>query len=442
MESSNGHFSVRYPRVDVPRLQAEAAAQYLENAYDAHEQLGLSFAGRTRWPVEVEFKKLDADGYFLTSYRGDNYATIALNKDGLDDDTELRTTTGHELLHLVQYLYDPRWAITKKGYPAVFQWLNEATAVWCERGLSGDAGYVSGAFPGLELAPFQGMQAGAADDPSSHGYGMSSFVEYIVKKHGQTLIPTWYSMIKDGEHPVRAIDISLDYRLPLEWEPFLRSYLMGEIYGVYASRFMSDTWDSFIPQTKDDTLKVFSESYPDLSARTFFIRFHPNLPAYSDGAALKLHIDQQEADLTAFIYDGQASQPMIFHSHSMDSLLITDLKGLQSTNKRILLLVSNTRFSDPYTNETTINLTAEVIEVPSSYKAFVEWSVNAYNWKVTDSGGTSWETGSNGPWSIGSTYYDYSWGALEDRQTSQYFTSTWNSHPLYDSGSRVYQPDA
>ena len=57
-KTSAGHFSIVYPRKYVERAQAVSLGEYLETAFTHHEQLGLSFAARTRWPISVEVLKL------------------------------------------------------------------------------------------------------------------------------------------------------------------------------------------------------------------------------------------------------------------------------------------------------------------------------------------------------------------------------------------------
>jgi len=173
-------------------------------------------------------------------------------------------------------------------YPGAFWWLNEAVAAWSEEFFSDPASFERpGPFPGNEMAPFQGMEAGWKSDYSrgiEHGPGMAAVLKYLtsIPAFGIGGISKTYQAILNGENHIAALLRSVD-ELPAEWWPeFFRNYIGGRLYGVEGRVFtdrnnLSGAWSV---NRATDTLKVFSSDeatvglYPDLSCKLFKIDIH------------------------------------------------------------------------------------------------------------------------------------------------------------------------
>ena len=171
--TTGGHFKIEYASRWTSLSSVQELGRYLEEAYTTVSNLGFSYEERTNWPVSVTVKSLDKEvyGYATNSVWGNNYGYMEFNSLNMSDLPEMRTTAGHEFFHLAQAFYDPRNSYSKANSGGPHYWLDEATAVWIEEKFTDTQDYVSPVRAGNNLAPFNGVIAGAADIPDKHGYG-------------------------------------------------------------------------------------------------------------------------------------------------------------------------------------------------------------------------------------------------------------------------------
>ncbi|MEA3358133.1 MAG: invasin domain 3-containing protein, partial [Thermodesulfobacteriota bacterium] len=354
-----GHFIINYPTWWVSRSDLDPLFQYLEEAYTTYENMGFSYGGRTKWPVEVNVMHLASDtyGHFCLAFLGNNYVTLEFNMFKLGNLSELRRTAGHEFFHLIQYLYDSRDKISRNSKRNArtisIQWLNEATAVWAEEKFTNIPNYVSPIRDGHEMAPFDGMEAGSGGNivqSGGHGYGMSAFIKYLVSKYGESILRDIYLQILEQKHPVEAINQSLRVNddLFFMWEHFLREYVTGNIYNVQKARFTAIISGLFRIQSDTDRSKTFTENYPDLSAKLFRIRL--DYPEIDKDASINLKTNQ--GYITAFKIKDQIQ----YLDHSMKNLTIPDIRKLTDEGYDLLVMVTNSNYSSPYTNSKAIKL--------------------------------------------------------------------------------------
>jgi len=360
-----GHFLIRYPTYFVSRADLDPLFQYLEEAYTTYENMGFSYGGRTRWPIEVTVmhKASDTYGNFCKSFWGNNSATLEFNQHKLGDLPALRTTAGHEFFHFIQYLYDSRNNFSRNhdyfAFSISLHWLDEATAVWAEGKFTDIPNYVSPIREGHKMAPFDGMEAGSGGNIISagyHGYGMSAFIKYLVGKYGESIVRDIYLKILDQQHPIQAINQNLGItdNLFMIWEPFLREYVTGAIYNVTRERFTGNASGIFQIQSEADTSKSFTEGYPDLSAKLFMIRL--DYPDISPAKAISFAIDQDVCDITLFKFR-MADTLIQYLSHSTTKQLIQkDLRSLTDDGYYLLVMVTNSNYFAPYINTKQIKL--------------------------------------------------------------------------------------
>ncbi|MBK7174654.1 MAG: hypothetical protein IPH84_15815 [Bacteroidales bacterium] len=186
LTSSGGHFNLTFPASKAS--QASTVASYLEEAYTTFNSPPFSFdySNRTSWPMSVTLYPMDNTlyGEQVSSAWGDNYASISINSEKLNEMPEIRVTAGHEFFHFVQSLYDPRSGFSKAKFASPHYWFDEAVAVWSEEYFTDVSGYTSKARAGNELAPFEGGLNDSKPDARGYGYGMSTAVKHMVAKYG------------------------------------------------------------------------------------------------------------------------------------------------------------------------------------------------------------------------------------------------------------------
>ncbi len=355
--NGSGHFAIQYPVDTVTLSQASSLGQMLETAYDTFQAMGFSYANRTSWPVSVTLKKMGAEeyGYHCPSVWGHNRATLQFNRDKLNETEEMATTAGHEFFHLVQYLYDPRNAVSRAKFSPVHHWLNEACAVWAEEKFSSAPGYESAIRDGHKTTPFNGIHAPAVTgNAGHHGYGMSAFIKFLVNEFGEAVVRDIYLKIFDGVHPVEAINMVTSYQLSILWEQFLRDYVTGSIYGFERASALSILSGMFRVQTEADTDRSFTENYPDLSARLFIIRLDDRDIRHSQAAYLD--IDQDVSDITLFKFK-QTEPGIQYLAHSTTKKLVQKgLRSLTDDGYHLLVMVTYSNFFSPYTSTRPIKL--------------------------------------------------------------------------------------
>lgn len=358
--TSGGHFRITTAARNVNVSSVQQLGNALESAYTyVRDSLGFRYSARTEWPVAVTVRKLDSQvyGYYSDSMLGDNYGTMEFNSEKIDEIVQMNITAAHEFLHLVQSLYDPRNRLTKaKGWFYDHHWMDEATAVWIEEKFSGQPGYVSPIRGGHEMAPMNGMQKGAEDNAGYHGYGMSSVIKYLEAAHGKNIIYQIYQEIKADYKPVDAIQSA--YEDPVLWyEDFLRMYVLGQIYNMPLATWVGNVEDVFRIQTEDDTLKSFTASYADLSAKIYKVGLE--YPDIDSSASIRFKATGGTNEVTAFKYKSSGIE---FIDNYNEEIKVEDIRVLTEQGYHLLVLVTNSRSVSPYTDEQSITLDIEVIE--------------------------------------------------------------------------------
>ena len=376
--SKGGHFRINFPAHVLD--QAYDLADYLEEAYATFKDMGFSYAARTRWPVSVTVKDLGEEvyGYSVCSIWGNNYGYMEFNARKMEERDQMRLTAGHEFFHLVQSLYDPRNRIFKaKGWFYTHYWLDEATAVWSEEKFTSEEDYRSPVREGNELAPFHGMQAGAAKEPKDHGYGMSAVIKYLVERYGEGVLVDMYKKIRGGAHPVEALVKSLDDPVSLWWPDFFREYLEGRIYGVGIGTFVAGKSGSFSIRSDSDVLKTFSGSYPDLSAKIYLVELL--YPEIDESAKIEFVADSPDIVpyLMVFKFDKQGKVKYL--ASSVDSLTISDVRALTDEGWHLLVAVVDDDYNPPdYAKTADVRLRVRVVTLRTFgelWKGTIEWDV-------------------------------------------------------------------
>ncbi len=353
------HFSIAYPKGKA----AEAALMrgYLEAAYTTFTGWPFSFARRTSWPVSVTLMDLPPDvyGYFVPSRMGDNFGSLEFNLSKLADPAEAKATAAHELLHLGQALHDNSNRWTKARTASDRYWLDEACAVWCEKEASGNAGYRSTVAAGHQMKPFEQFHVPAdGTRPDHHGYGMAPLLEYLTKRQGKEVIGKIYEYIFDNDNdPVAAVN-SVQSDVFIVWHPrFQRELVQGdltqEVSLADAISAGSGTWQV---KTASDTKKSFTAEYVEGAARFYFIK--PTRTDFSPVAVLELTLDNTaDGLLNVYKYKGASLERL---GIAAGSFQVTDLDELVSDGWYLMVMVTDSHLSSPYTAKHSMTLSLEV----------------------------------------------------------------------------------
>ena len=199
------------------------------------ENLGLSFAARTAYPITVQVKDIgNKDGNFSGSYFVNNRELNIHSKffqSGAADAQMIKATAGHELLHLVQSLYYPQDYSYGANFTK-FEWLDEASATWFESVVLGDGSWTPDV--AVTNSDFFLTPLNFPADPAEHGYGASWYLRYLTQHAGLGLgfIPEVYQMAYQSggsNSPGTALENALMARETTSadlWPEFLGTYLL------------------------------------------------------------------------------------------------------------------------------------------------------------------------------------------------------------------------
>lgn len=323
-----------------PAIYTNAAISLLNNLELAYTKFkssdfGFSYDKRTKWPVQATIMDLGSGtyGYFVPSKFGDNYGTLEFNKKFIQDEEQNRVSAGHEFFHLVQALYDPRYAFVKGVAASDYLWLQEAASVWSEELFSAKQGYVSSIRGSREMAPFKGMDDGAKENAAHHGYGMSAFIKYIADKYGKEKIKELFEYQKKGYLILPAFTEIVPDNLGETYVEFIDEYIQHNIYSDFSINNILGAYDGvFDIKSKSDTLKLFTTKYPGLSAKIYRVNFDNNELTQENSLYIK-----STHDPVKLIYKVKGSELNLLGKIRADFEL-TNLKQIQD-EKAVILIV-------------------------------------------------------------------------------------------------------
>ncbi len=378
----SGRFAIRYPAI-LLEARVDDLAGLLEDGYDTVvDDIHLSYEERWwSWPVEVVLKDLGSLGPVLVS-AGEGPPVMNVDEATVSqgDLTTVRVDVGRELLFLALTTYDEDCVD-----PAHF-WLHTAVLEWSEEEFTDDPIYQSPErFPGNEMAPFEGMRAGAGnwDDVSQmfdHGRGMSAMIKYLVdddSRYGEYGLRDTYEAIWAGSGAMAALLNTVNALVADWWPDFFRAYVGGGVYNVDAAIFtqygnLSGYWNV---DDEDDTLKVFSSGhegvgpYPDLSAKLFLIDLNYTAMDAASSMVLTVSGEVGNEPVTMVVF-GVKDGPLEYWGHTTVQSEFFEIPGLRGYIddgwRQLLVVVVNSDFDpslpSPYTGTSDIDLEIRITE--------------------------------------------------------------------------------
>ncbi len=300
-----------YLRKDINSLRPEII-NYFDQSYN-------TFLSTLKFKYEFYFNTLIFEPYkinriLVTNVKEDIYCKylwkinnkslpggiFVINAKKLNDAAGMQRMIAREVFRSILFQYDKAYPLMVPPSDVDHYWLNQALISWSEEFFVPDnerTSYVPSDFMGNELAPLSGLDYGsyAGDGNASskvieYGRGLSSMVKYLSFQTPTPECDTMWSyyydnLIRIGAHPVSVMVArmnevynlfnSYDYifidNTKQIWLDFLHIYLTGLEYNVESSTFMNSITaeNTFVSSSKDDTLKSFTRSYPELSAGLF-----------------------------------------------------------------------------------------------------------------------------------------------------------------------------
>jgi len=389
--SAQGHFRITFPSSALDG--AMDLAQYLEEAYTNYSSspLTFSYAARTTWPVEVSLCPLENTvyGYMSASVWGDNSASMSFNLNKISDKAELRITAGHEFMHFVQNLYDPRNRFSKAKIAPAQLWIDEATAVWAEYMYSTAPNYISDVRKGNEMSPFGAIIKVATDGASLNGYGMSAMVKYLVAQQGVGIVTKIYEKVLAGEKPAEAIRLATGKSYYEWYGQFMDQYVRGKIYSDLAiSGLVGNKSDGFTITAAKDSVKSYISQYGQLQSKIYITNL--NADAFSPTASLEFQIKSPNTEmLNVYKFNNSTIENVGQH---LNFVSIPNIKTIAQDGYKILTLVTNQKYD--YTSDAAQNI--ELITRVKERKGFKSFSISMGTYcyyKMKYSNGTS-NTGS------------------------------------------------
>ncbi|MBD3290704.1 hypothetical protein GF337_18000 [candidate division KSB1 bacterium] len=364
--SSQGHFKIETTLKSINKNSLTELGNHLEEAYSILKTLGFEHEEKRDYPVDVTVLPLDDDKYGYYSYSMFYGGYLEFNSKKITEAEELRLTAGHEFFHLVQGLYDNRSAYSKAKFSSDYEWLDEATAVWIEEKFTTTPNFVSSVRSGNEMAPFNGAEKGAAENARYHGYGMSSAIKYLTAQYGEDKLVQIYKHIFSGSKPVAAIEKGTE-GASVWYGTFLRDYILGNLYGLLPSFWVSRVHGEFSIDTDSDTLETFTDQFPDLSGRLYRIAL--NYADIDSSATLEFTASGGENEITVFKYKSRTIQ---YLNSESENLSIPDVRIMKDEGWHLIALVTNKRSVSPYTESSEINLEIRLKEPPEFNECFVD----------------------------------------------------------------------
>jgi len=291
--SANRLFEISYPRIY--EQYAIKVGEHFENSYNKCKSMGLDPTARD-WvdsPASVMIKQLDYDGGYRAGQeefeiesddelRGlINQGKFEINWGLLNLDLKLKTTIGHEFLHLIQNLYE--FSSTSRIEDEQ-GWLEEATAVWIQEKYVDNSSYYPTDYNEREYYPFDGWQFGGRpveDKYAEQGYGLSMLIKRLVWHFGEGVIVDIFDAVKAGTLPSNATDpvdavlSVINHPVEVFWFNTLSWYTLGEAYNKQVNfKFLnnSNNYKGTVLIDPTFTTQSFKLGYHDLSGKLFKVQ--------------------------------------------------------------------------------------------------------------------------------------------------------------------------
>jgi len=298
----------------------------IREAIKTLHNLGLVVTKRN---LGIQFKEIyggknePIDGTFSQSAWSDESSTVEYNVFFLSDyeshKEQFRATAIHELMHMFQADYDPRWPIKKaKSSSLDQQLLYESGAVWAEQLMSGSFSntfvktYVSDFVRGFRYEDIEELHKNDTSAPTAfhkytnHGYGASLLMQYITRHMTEyglkdesilDLYKIWHNTNGWAKDNIAQLTREKGHDVIANYDEFLLALMKGEVENYFDVNSVEAVSGGQINNNKME-LTVSGKSYA-YGCQANYFTFD-----VSDDVPLKgkqLVIDQQEDGVCTYV---------------------------------------------------------------------------------------------------------------------------------------------
>lgn len=383
LASPSGKFTVRYPAADLVVGGAEAMAKALDDAYVSLAGLGLEWSRRTRWPIFAQLAPFPAElntrlAQEEPSRLGVNYHWINMNANRLGSTADIpamRGAAAHELMHLMQFLYDPRNRVTAARNPGPWYWFDEASAIWFESYFSGTLGsapavakqHANFVQRALEYPP------GDPDLVQDHGYGASLFLRHLASAKTPQFIGDVVKAKADASlSPVGALEQKTTLGTGSQWTLFAENYAGGRLASGWpaASEVVGlSSGNGFtFAAAADDKGYRYAFDMGDLSVWAGYALLRN--ASWAANTKMSIKFSDGGGNARLLIYKSLGGSITLLKSQSGSGLVtLTGVEAFVKEGSNLFFWVINGRASRPYTG--TAPMAIEVsVPAPSPYEPF------------------------------------------------------------------------
>ncbi|MBO4612138.1 MAG: hypothetical protein J5671_03085 [Bacteroidaceae bacterium] len=410
----------------------------------------------------------ETDGEFSQSSWSDESSTVSFNYLILENfegrKTGFRSAAIHELMHVFQADYDPRWAYTKaKSLNQKYQITYESGAVWAEQLMTGEFskgfvnGYIKEFVRGLDNATdiYSGSGKSSAQMYSAHGYAASTLLQYIfnnMSEYGfnnnsiKDLYEIWKKTGNYFKELVNELTAKKGYALFSygRYDEFLLSLMKGDVVSAFSFPNFCPSPDAII-KDKKFAVTVKSEAYPfGCDVRMIAV----DLPGTTelDGKELVLQHKKPGVKTSFYVYnEGYYDHHAYISEYSTDTISGKELKNFYNptTKKYTVRFYAFTTTADnkklmPYEISAelkdTVAVPQDLSEIEIDYFSFDAELKAKYTWTYD---------GADHPQDVGTSYFAFgsTLGYGQDPNTLK-ITSKMNGTTLHVEGKEEYDHES
>jgi hypothetical protein len=349
LASDRNHFEICYDPANVARAEAIAALDGFDTVYDVFYDWGFRFGGdESIWPLDVYIRDPEISiACYVPAPQGAGFFVI--EPDLLQPGIQSLPVIAHEMFHCVQMFYDPRGPEEWGKLNRERLWLDEATAAYFEVvSNESDEVHPLGVTDDNYAAPLAGIAGHASLEAADYGYGMSSFIRYLVDHgnptQGEARILELYQHFITGGDVTDAIDAVIEPAVSSWCVGMHRQWAEKKIFPAFADLWFWSAWpidaqfESEVGSNETVTLTV-----PDLGADIAKFHLEGFEPLPMTSLMVKAGQDdatQSREQLPLTVYGRASNSSLALIATGVDSLNISNWPALHGAYDDILVMVS------------------------------------------------------------------------------------------------------
>jgi hypothetical protein len=248
-------------------------------------------------------------------------------------------------------------------------WYIYAVYSWMEELFTTDDNYKNPKyFPEFAMAPFNGLRADGGNINRKQNYeqgiGMSSVIKYLTndERYGKSGIGKTFDGVSQTNLTTSSLINTVDAFIFEWWPDFFKEYVSGNIYDVPFGYFLDHKSQSWNITTIEDTLRLFTGTYNDLSAKMFSINLNYDGLKESNKMFFSMDAQGNSDRLALIIFGVKNGEPEYLGTADAQEFEIPNLKSYWDDGMKqfLAVLVNSKIVSDDYLGQTEIDLTIRI----------------------------------------------------------------------------------